>query len=92
MSRIPFPWEAGGPKSLRASLYAKLILPASVGAELGLGNDQVEALAKGLDVSFPTALLKSLFEPGAHPALPPNLDAAPAWRLEGDNSLVPDEA
>ena len=61
MSRHPFPWTRGGPRSLRASLYKKL-----------------------------TALLRSFYPLGTeHPSLPPDLGAAEAWALRGDDTLNP---
>jgi hypothetical protein len=89
MSRWPFPWQYGEPQSLRATLYNALILPARVGAQIGIVSDQVVALAKGQDVVFPTAQLRSFFPRGdEHPALPPSLDAADAWVLSDDNTLT----
>jgi hypothetical protein len=65
------------------------MLAYQVGRGVGLGNDQVEKLARGQDVSFPTAQLKSFFPLGTeHPSLPASLDAAEAWVLSGDNTLT----
>jgi len=88
-SRWPFQWTTGV-LHLRATLHAKLDLPAQVGAQVGIRSAQWEALRAGQDVEFATEQLRSWFPLGTeHPSLPPDLDAAPAWRLVGDDELVP---
>jgi len=90
VSRWPFPWPAGQPQSLRASLYSQLDLPARVGAQIGVVSEQWVALREGRDVTFRTAQLRSFYPRGTeHPSLPPDLDAAEAWVLTGDDELRP---
>lgn len=89
-SAHPFPWPAGSPATLRQTLHDALILPASVGAQLGIISSQVTALRNGSDVEFPTTQLRSIFPNGdEHPDLPADLDDATSWRLAGDSTLQP---
>jgi hypothetical protein len=89
MSKWPFPRPAGEPASVRASLYNALILPARMGAQIGVVSDQVAALARGESVTFPTEQLVSFFPRGdEHPSLPPDLGVADAWVLSDDNTLT----
>jgi hypothetical protein len=90
MSTHPFPWTSGQPQSLRASLYKKLDLAASVGLANGIVDAQHAALAAGRAVPFTTAQLRSLYPRGdEHHALPPDLDLAEAWVLTDDDVLTP---
>jgi hypothetical protein len=90
MSRRPFPWPAGQPKSLRADLYTKLDLPARVGGQIGIVSSQYEGLASGRDVTFTTAQLVSFYPLGTeHSSLPPALGVAESWVLSGDDTLSP---
>lgn len=76
--------------TLRYHLHSLLILPATVGAELGIVSDQVVALAAGRPVTFPSGQLASLFPGGAsqHPALPVGYGASAFWTLT-DDTLAP---
>jgi len=89
-SKWPFPWPAGQVQSLRASLYKQMDLVAGTGIQVGVVNAQWDALRNGQDVTFPTPQLKAYYPRGTeHPSLPPDLDAAQAWTLQGDDVLVP---
>jgi hypothetical protein len=90
-SKWPFPSVVGRPDLLRASLYKQIDIVAGVGVQLGVVNTQWDALRKGQDVTFTTAQLKRWYPRGnaQHPSLPPDLDAAQAWTLLGDDVLVP---
>jgi hypothetical protein len=89
MSTFPFPWSTGV-RPLRADLYSMLDLPAEVGAEIGIVSVQWAALKAGQPVTFTTEQLKSFYPNGTeHPSLPPDLDAADAWTLTGDDTLTP---
>ncbi len=85
MARHPFTWPAGQVPSLRASLHAKLALAASIA-----GSTQYAGLEDGRAVAFTTEQLRSFYPQGdEHPSLPPDLDAAEAWVLRGDDTLEP---
>jgi hypothetical protein len=77
-STHPFNQPEGRPMHLRGALYRR---PCSTA--------QRKALAAGRPVVFETKWLASHFSPGSHPDLPEDLGAAPAWRVEGDYTLVP---
>jgi hypothetical protein len=90
MSSWPFSWPSGQPQSLRASLYKKLDLAASVGVQVGMLSAQSVALARGQDVTFTTSQLRSFYPRGdEHHALPPDLGVAEAWVLTDDDVLTP---
>jgi hypothetical protein len=90
MSTHPFPWPSGQPQSMRASLYKKLDLAASMGLDNGIVDAQHAALAAGRPVPFTTAQLRSFYPRGdEHHALPPDLCVAEAWVLTDDDVLSP---
>jgi hypothetical protein len=90
MSRHPFPWPDGQPMSLRASLYKKLDLAASLGMAEGMADAQHAALAAGRPVPFTTTQLRSFYPCGdEHHALPSDLGVAEVWTLTGDDILEP---
>jgi hypothetical protein len=73
------------PDSIRTSIHRLLLLPAQVGAELGIVSDQVVALHRGDDVALHRDQLNMF---GAHPDKP-DLAASEWWLLTGDNTLTP---
>jgi len=78
-SRHPFPSREGEPDSLRTTLHRR---PCGAYAR--------RALERGDSAVFSSEWLRSHFPRGnEHPALPPDLGAARAWRLVGDDTLEP---
>ena len=89
MSKHPFPWTPGQPRSLRASLYAKFNLTARMGAQVGIVSDQYAGLKAGAAVTLTTEQLVSFYPLGTeHPSLPAALAVADAWTLTGDDTLT----
>jgi hypothetical protein len=74
-----------GTPSIRAVMLRQLSLPYKVGAQLGLANDQVTALAAGT----PVELTREQLQMFGHPELPADLDDHAAWLLTGDSTLTP---
>lgn len=74
--------------TIRRLLTTRLGLVADVGAQLGLGNDQVAALRAGDDVVVTSAQLRDATS--GHPSMPTpaQLDASETWLLQGDSTLT----
>jgi hypothetical protein len=71
--------------SIRVHMHRQLLLPARVGAQLGVVSEQVLALHRGDPVTLHRDQLNMF---GAHPD-EPDLGASEWWQLTGDNELVP---
>jgi hypothetical protein len=65
-------------------MHRLLLLPAQVGAELGIVSTQVVALHRGADV----ALHRDQLAMFGHPDKP-DLAGSEWWLLTGDNTLTP---
>lgn len=73
------------PASIRTHMHRQLLLPARVGAQIGVVSDQVIALRDGADVVLQRDQLEAF---GDHPDKP-DLAGSDWWLLSGDSTLTP---
>lgn len=72
-------------ETIREAVRCLIQLPAMVGAELGIVDEQYAALVKGADVVVTSDQLRGI----VHAKCPANLDAHKQWTLSGDSTLTP---
>lgn len=75
-----------GVATLRETLIRQLDLVVSVGSQIGIVNDQYQALVRGGVVIFTGEQLASFGF--THPDLPGDLTSSTHWALQGESTMT----